>query len=341
MGTGILATLLETNAASADALHPAAVVVLVLAWVALLGLSLGYGMRVARDTRALTSTLTDPAVLPLWGTVAMGLLAVGAATLTVVPTVAAAATSAAVVVDAVLWTLGTGLGLATAFGFAVVLMRRHAGPPTPVWGLPIVPPMVSATTGASLVPHLGGTGARFALVLVASACFAVAATFGVLVFGLAYHHHWRVTPLTVAAAASSWIPLGIVGQSTAAAQAIASQAESLLTPAAAAAAHTAADAYGSAALVVGVPLVAYAVVVTARGFRHRMPFAPGWWALTFPIGTIALGSHLLGAATGSALATLVGWTALATLAGTWALCVSATLLATVRILQARGLPDRR
>ena len=331
MGTGILATLLRLHAGgSPGVLTDAAVVVLVLAWAVLLGLTAAFGRRVLRDPGLLRRTWTDPGVMPFWGTVAMGLLAVGAASLTVLPAVAPAALPLAVAADAVLWTVGTTVGLGAAFGFAAVLLRTPGHAPTLVQGLPVVPPMVSATTGAALVGHAGTPAGRFLLVVAAAGCFATSLVLGVLVFARAYHHHWRGAPVPLAAAASTWIPLGIVGQSTAAAQAIADAAGPLLTPAAAASAHDAAVGYGLVVLAAGVPLVVWAVVVTVRGFLGRMPFGPGWWALTFPVGTLSLGAHSLGGATGSTWPAVLGAVFLALLCGTWTLCATATLWALLR-----------
>ncbi|MBR7744726.1 C4-dicarboxylate ABC transporter [Phycicoccus sp. BSK3Z-2] len=331
MGTGILATLLQLHAGGPwGVLHAAAVAVLALAWAVLAGLTAAFAVRVAGDPGLLRRTWTDLAVLPFWGTVAMGLLAVGAATRTVLPAAAPGTLPAAVVVDGVLWTAGTLLGLGTAFGFGAVLLRTRDHAPTLVHGLPIVPPMVSATTGAGLVADVGAPAGRFLLVLVTSACFAVSLVLGLLVFARAYHHHWRVAPVPLAAAASTWIPLGIVGQSTAAAQGIAGAASGLLASDAAATARDVAVGYGLVVLGLGAPLVGWAVVVTVRGFVGRMPFGPGWWALTFPVGTLSLGAHALGGATGSPVLLVLGGVLLAVLCGTWTLCATASLRALVR-----------
>ena len=320
MGTALLATLLGR----APALLVPAAALLALAVVLLLGLSGAFLTRVARDRAVFTATLRDAAVLPTWGTVAMGVLAVGSAVLTIAPRLGVG-TAWAVGLDAVLWTVGTVLGVVTAFGFAAVLVRRDLGHPVPAWGLAMVPPMVSATTGAALLPHVS---AQLALLVVVLACFFLALFLGVLIFAITYRHHWRVAPLPIAASTSAWIPLGMVGQSAAAAQVMATHGGALL--AAPAAAHTLADAYGYAMLAVSVPVVAYAVRMTVRGFRARMPFSPGWWALTFPIGTLALGSLLLGQATDDAVISAVGVAAVVTMTGTWTLCAVATVRAVFR-----------
>ena len=323
MGTGILATLLALHAAGHPALTAPAAAALGLAWTLLLGLGLGFGLRVVRNPAAFTSTLREPAVAPMWGTVAMGVLSVGSATLTVTTQLAGTTPHTAVVVAAALWCAGTVLGLATTGAFLHAALTRDLGRPTPVWGLPVVPPMVSATTGAALVSHLPGTAARALLLLVCAACFVVSLAVGGAVFAVAYHHHARRSPIPLAASASAWIPLGVVGQSMAAAQALAAQSDGVLGRDVEPLAH----AYGAVMLVVAVPVVAFAVRVTARGFRAGMPFGPGWWSLTFPLGTLALGGHLLGASSGWAVASVVGALALAALVGTWTLCAAATLWA--------------
>ncbi len=355
MGTGILSTLLAREATSTRWLLVPASGLMGVAVVLLVGLSVAFGARVAADRSVLTDTLRDVAVVPTWGTVSMGVLSVGSSLLTVVPQLAPGRLDGwAVGVDAVLWTAGTLLGVVTAFGFATVLVRRDVGRPLPAWGLPVVPPMVSATTGAALVPHVGDAVGHLALLVASAACFFLSLFLGGLVFALAYHHHWRVAPLPVAASLSTWIPLGVVGQSTAAAQALADQTAALLTPGETRAVHVLADAYGLLMVVVAVPVVAHAVRLTVRGFRGGLAFAPGWWALTFPIGTLALGCRMLGesltrgaAGAGSAgsavsaesgllgplggpigtVVAAVGVLALVTLCCTWSFCAGATLRA--------------
>ena len=335
MGTAILATLTQVHAGSTSWGSSLAAAWLALAWLLLLGLSLGFARRVARDLRALTDTVHDPAQLAGWGTVAMATLAVGAATASVVPAVDPTLADAAWATDAVLWGVGTLLGIVTALGFGGLLVGRTVGTPTAIWGLPIVPPMVSATTGAALVARLDSPPARVWMLLAIIGCFFVALSLGAVVFGVVYRTHWRHTPVPLAASASTWIPLGILGQSTAAAQSIAAQVSLGLEPSIRPAVQQAANAYGAVALTLAVPLVGYAATVTVRGFRARMPFSPGWWALTFPIGTLSLGAHLLGegaSAPGATVAASIAWVALV---GTWSLCAVSSVRA---IASARAVP---
>src|SRR6478752_7840448 len=320
MGTGILATLTQTLAPGSAVAR----VLLVIGWALLIGLTSGFVVRSVRYPGTLTARGGEQ--LPLWGMVAMGLLSVGAATATVLPAWIPTLSGTGVLIDGVLWILGTVLGLATTIGFTTVLVRGGAGSPSTVWGLAVVPPMVSATAGAGLVPHLTPT-LQVAMLLVTFACFALSLTLGGVIFAVAYHHHWRVAGLAIAASTTAWIPLGVVGQSTAAAQAMATQAGPLLPASTAATVQSVANDYGLLMLSLGAPLAAWAVVMTVRGFRHRMPFVPGWWSLTFPIGTLALGSHLLGVATGMTVFLVAGIVCWLTLCGTWTLCAVATVRA--------------
>ncbi len=327
MGTSILATLLHLHAADLPGVGALAPVVLVLAWVLLLGLSASFAHRVRTVPGALRSTITNPAVAATWGTVSMGILAAGSATLTVLPDLVPRFAPFALAVDEVTWLVGTGLGLVTSIGFAIALRKGVAGEPSLIWGLPVVAPMVSATTGTALVAHQDDPTIRAALLIACAACFALALILGLIVFGIGYHYHWRTAPVPLAASASTWIPLGIVGQSTAAAQAMATQAQGVLPPDVAARVHSAAMAYGWGMLAVGIPLIACALFVTIRGFVRHMPFTPGWWALTFPIGTLALGTHLLGQASGHPLLPAASIAFTVTLVGTWTLCAVASVRA--------------
>lgn len=324
MGTGILATLTQTLAPASWAARA----LLVIGWILLIGLTAGFAVRSVRCPGTLTASLRV-GQLPLWGMVSMGVLSVGAATATVLPPWVPALAGPAVLVDGALWIAGTLLGLATAIGFTVLLARSKAGTPSTVWGLAVVPPMVSATVGAGLVPHLTPT-LQVAMLLVTFTCFALSLTLGGVIFAVAYHHHWRVAGLAIGASTTAWIPLGVVGQSTAAAQAMAGQAGTLLPASVAWALQNLANDYGVLMLSLGVPLAGWAVAMTIRGFRHRMPFVPGWWSLTFPIGTLALGSHLLGVGSGMTVFLVGGVVCWLALSGTWTLCAVASGRAVLR-----------
>ncbi|MGJ6981475.1 hypothetical protein ACSDQ9_13255 [Aestuariimicrobium soli] len=131
----------------------------------------------------------------------------------------------------------------------------------------------------------------------AAACFVIAWVLGVAIFVVAYRPHWLRQPLPLELSTTAWIPLGIVGQSTAAA----------------------------IALTIGVPLVAWAVWCTIQGFRRGLPFGRTWWSMTFPVGTLALGSHVMGSHMMGLHAVAVAATLC--LLGTWTIAATGTVRA--------------
>ncbi|WP_131800752.1 TDT family transporter [Rothia kristinae] len=318
MGTGILANLSFTH----WGLVPA-VPILVIGWVVLLWLSVGFTARCLRDPSVLRASVADPGQLPAWGMVSMGILSVGSATSVVLPALDASLTHAAWSVDWVMWILGTALGLFSWVAFALMLTAKDCGRPHFTWGLPIVPPMVSATTGAALMAHTPNELTRMLVCVISAGCFFAALSLGISIFGIAYHHRWLRDPLGHDAAATTFIPLGVVGQSTAAAQALVTAARGFLHPDAVEALHQIAHAYGVIMLAIGSPLLVWAMVKTYSAWAHGAGFVPGWFATTFPVGTCALGAHLMGWEAVSVVLTLL-------LAAHWLIVSAAGLVAIVR-----------
>lgn len=330
MGTAILATLLQTLSVHLPGASTVAVVLLGVAWALLVGLTAGFSVRILADRAVLSESVRTTAAQVTWGMVSMGILAAGSATATVIPAHWPTLTGPAFAVDAVLWAVGTILGWITAVGFALRLIGRDIGAPSTTWGLAIVPPMVSATTGTALIDRIDARSGEIWLLMVTVCCFFLALVLGLLVFAVAYHHHWRVARVALAASTSVWIPLGVVGQSTAAAQAIAQRAARFVLPQDVPTVHQIANVYGFMMLALAVPLIAWAGAVTVRGFRDRMPFVPGWWAMTFPIGTVCLGSHLVSVGAGVPAFEVVAIILCLVLCGTWTLCAVASASAVVR-----------
>lgn len=323
MGTGILAGLLQTHAHTIPGAHFLAPATLIICWLLLLGLTLAFTLRCLTQPGVLRAALTLPAQIPFWGTVSMGILSAGSSTTLVLPAHLPGSDTLAWQIDTVTWTIGTIIGVLSALYFGTRLVGPNLGDPTPVWGLAVVGPMVSATTGALLAQHVPTQFAPYIL-MAALSCFFLALSLGLVIFAYAYQRHWRTAPIPLVASASSWIPLGLVGQSTAAVQAMAHTATPMTSPEFARALAHMANVYGYAMFFVGTPLIAWATLVTLRGFQHRMPFTPGWWALTFPIGTLALGATLLGRGTGYPAFTGCGVAATVILIGTVTLCLVAS-----------------
>jgi tellurite resistance protein TehA-like permease len=289
MGTSLLSSLLR-----AHGIAVLDVVLCLIGWALLILLTVGFLARCVRRPRVLRDSLSKHSEVSAWGMVSMGCLSVGSATSTVIPHWLPQLETTAWSVDWILWFIGTAIGWVSAVGVAAKLMKIHHERPLPAWGLPVVAPMVTATTGAQLVAHAASPHGAILTGLLSVGSFFVALAMGVAVFGVAYEHSWRHEALPAAAAASSFIPLGIVGQSTAAAQSLAMAGAPFVSPGVDSILSEIAHGYGVVVLCIGIPVFAWAAATTYRQFLRGMPFTPGWWAMTFPVGTCSLGTHLMG-----------------------------------------------
>lgn len=209
--------------------------------------------------------------MPAWGMVSMGILALGSAYSLILD---------AWLIHTVCWAVGTILSLMTCIKYLKYLFFNHPTDPAFALGLPLVAPMVSATSSAQLATQAG----EWSSVVhgVGVLCFVVALVTGMPIFTFIYRRTFPKVPINFAATA--WIPMGLVGQSTAAAQLLAGDQW-----------HFRAMVYGVAMLGLGVPLSVYAIAKhwgAALG-NTPMSYNPSWWASTFPVGTCCLGTYTL------------------------------------------------
>ncbi|MGJ5750345.1 C4-dicarboxylate transporter/malic acid transport protein [Streptomyces puniciscabiei] len=269
--------------------------------------------------------LLDPAVAPFYGCLSMALLAVGGGALTAGKDLIGSAT--AVVLDAVLFTAGTVVGLAAAVAVPYLMAVRHRVEPaqaTPAWLLPLVAPMVSAALGPLLVPHLPAGQPRATLLLACLALFGLSLLATLLMLSLVFA---RLVsgPLPLALTPTLFLVLGPLGQSTTAVAKIGDAAPGVVP---------AADARGLAVLAVlyGVPVMGFALLWLAlaiahvvRARRQGMRFAMSWWAFTFPVGTCVTGAMALARHTGLAVYDALAVGLYALLAAAWAVAAAGTV----------------
>lgn len=83
---------------------------------------------------------------------------------------------------------------------------------------------------------------------------------------------------------TTWIPLGVVGQSVAAALYLFDS--------------TAAVVFSVCMVVLGVGPVLFAGQRFARSVLRWAEYGPGWWGATFPVGALSLGAHVMSTSTG-------------------------------------------
>jgi tellurite resistance protein TehA-like permease len=194
------------------------------------------------------------------------------------------------------------------------------------WLMPVVPPMVSATTGAALVPHLPAGQAQETMLLLCYAMFGLTVVAGLLVVAQLWARLFRHGALAPATAPTVWIVLGFLGQSTTAAHHLGAIAPGVV------------PSYGHAlamlALVYGVPVwgftvlwTALALALTVHQVRRGLPFAPTWWSFTFPVGTVVTGTSALAATTGLVLFSAAAGVALLGLLVGWVVAATGTLRA--------------
>ncbi|GAA2891824.1 TDT family transporter [Streptosporangium fragile] len=294
MGTGIVATALPSHF---TALRPLATAVWLLASVMLVGLAFTWRNRPF-----------DPASSPFLGAPPMALLTVGAGTLVYGRDLIGL--PAAIAVDAVLWTAGTLLGLATLIGVPRLMITRHRlrlEEVSGAWLMPVVPPMVAATCGAYLVPHAGSL--RTALVIT---CYALYGLSLLVVIPILVGLVCRIRahgPGPATLVPTLLIVLGPLGQSVTAVNLL-----GRLVPEMA--------AFG---LWYGVPVLTLALIWlavsaffllrTAR--RGGLPFAMTWWSFTFPVGTCVTGAAALAVQLDSELFGRIGLGLYALLVSAW------------------------
>ncbi|WP_079045405.1 MULTISPECIES: TDT family transporter [unclassified Streptomyces] len=286
--------------------------------------------------------LLDPAVAPFYGCLSMALMAVGGATLTVGQDVVGA--RAALAVDVVLFVAGTVIGLVAAVVVPYLMVVRHRPAPgtaSPVWLLPLVAPMVSASQGALLVPHVSAGQGREALLLACYAMFGLSLLATLVVLPLVFSRLVHNGPLPLALTPTLFLVLGPLGQSTTAVNQLADAAPGAVG-------DPYASAFGAFAVLYGVPVMGFALLwlalataMVVRAARNGMGFAMTWWAFTFPVGTCVTGAAGLARHTGLDALTWLAVALYVALVAAWVAAGTRTALGVVSgALTAAPVPPR-
>jgi tellurite resistance protein TehA-like permease len=211
---------------------------------------------------------------------------------------------AAVDADWALWLIGTILGLVTAVAVPYLMFTRHevrADSPFGGWLMPIVPPMVSAATGALLIPYAPVGQLRLSLLLSCYAMFGISLLASLIVITLIWYRlaihkagEARMVP-------TLWIVLGPLGQSITAANLLGGVAHQAI-PA------PYADGLQAFGVIFGAPVWGFALLwgvlaaaITIRTIREHLPFSLTWWSFTFPVGTCVTGTTGLALHTGATI----------------------------------------
>ena len=300
MGTGIVATAAATLPVHWPGLRACGTAVWLLAagWLAVLAVA--EVIHWTRHRQAALGHARNPVMVQFYGAPPMALLTVGAGALLLGPALVGA--HAALAIDAVLWPLGTLTGLASSLAVPYLMITRLRAAPDGAFGgwlMPVVPPMVSAATGALLVPHLPAGQARLTMLLACYAMFGLSLIASLVIITQIWQRLVQHSMGPAVLVPTLWIVLGPLGQSITAANLLGGVARLALP-------HPYSTAFAVFGVVYGVPVwgfaalwAALATALTVRAARDHLPFSLTWWSFTFPVGTCVTGTIALAAHTGA------------------------------------------
>lgn len=341
MGTGILATAavgLPVGVVAASLIRPLAVAAWVLAAVLLVGIGTLTALQWRQRPGLARTHHRHPVLAHYYGAPPMALMTVGAGALLLGPDLVGA--ELAVRIDWVLWTAGTLLGLVTCLVVPYSRLTGQIGAPGEPsaaafggWLMPVVPPMVSASTGALLLPHVPAGHLRLLLLIAGYAMFGISLIASLIItrqIMTRLTRHGLPEPRLVP---TLWIVLGPLGQSVTAAALLGEHAQLAIDPPYASALRVFGLVYGVPVFAVAMLWLVFATSITLRTIRDGgLPFAPTWWSFTFPVGTCVTGASCLAGTTGAGLFAVLGVVLFGGLLVSWAV-VSTKALRSVRPLR--------
>jgi len=294
MGTGIVATAGATLPVHIPGLQTFTQVVWVIAVVLLTVLIVVVGGHWLRHPTVARTHARNPQMAHFYGAAPMALLTVGAGAVLVGHDVIGQ--RLAVDLDWVLWTAGTIGGLFTAVSIPFLMFTQHNVEPDAAFGgwlMPIVPPMVSAATGALLIAHMAPGSGRATMFYGCYAMFGLSLVASLIIISMVWSRLALYGTSGTARVPTLWIVLGPLGQSITAAGLLGLNAGLAVAP-------DLADNMNAFAILYGVPVwgfavlwIALATALTVRTMRRGMLFALTWWSLTFPVGTFVTGTTQL------------------------------------------------
>lgn len=294
MGTGIVATAGATLPVHVPGLRAFAGAVWVIAAVLLVVLIVVVGGHWLRHPTVARNHARNPQMAHFYGAAPMALLTVGAGAVLVGRDFIG--DRLAVDLDWVLWTAGTVGGLFTAVSIPFLMFTQYEVEPDAAFGgwlMPVVPPMVSAATGALLISHVAPGVGRQTMLYGCYAMFGLSLVASLNIIAMIWS---RLTLYGISGTArvpTLWIVLGPLGQSITAAGLLGASAGLAVDHDVAEAMRAFGILYGIAVWGFAVLWIALATSLTVRTLRRGMPFALTWWSLTFPVGTFVTGTSQL------------------------------------------------
>lgn len=320
MGTGIVATAGAGLPVQVPGLRGFSHVVWVVAAVLLVVLSVAVTVQRFRHPTVARSHSRNPQMAHFYGAAPMAFMTVGSGAL--LSGTDLIGTRLAVDLAWVLWTIGTIGGLFTAATIPFLMFTQMSVEPDAAFGgwlMPVVPPMVSAASGALLIPHMAPGTWRTTMLYGCYAMFGLSLIAALIIITMIWSRLALYGTSGTARVPTLWIVLGPLGQGITAAGLLGGVAY-LAAPA------EIASAMNVFAVLFGVPVWGFAVLwialatqLTVRTLRRGMPFALTWWSLTFPVGTFVTGTTQLAKHTGLPAFQIAAVIAYLALLGTWGL----------------------
>jgi C4-dicarboxylate transporter/malic acid transport protein len=331
MGTGIVANAAALLPARVSGLHAAARAVWALAACALIALTAAWAVHWIRHRERAVAHAANPVMAQFWGAPAMALMTVGAGTVLLGRDWIGL--RAAVDADWVLWGAGTALGLVTACWIPYLMMTRESIAPDAAFGgwlMPVVPPMVSAATGALLIGHVASAQGRLTMLLGCYAMFGISLIASMIIIPQVWSRMVLHKPGPAVMMPTVWIVLGPLGQSVTAAGNLAGVAGTALPRPYPAGTAVFALLYGVPTWGFAMLWLALATALTVRTARQGLPFSLTWWSFTFPLGTCVTGTISLAARTHSEVLRGAALLLFALLAVAWVVVAARTAAGAAR-----------
>lgn len=325
MGTGIVATAAVTLPLQFPALRSAATVIWGVVFLLLILLTAATVVHWVRHRETARSHHNNPVMAHFYGAPPMAMLTVGAATLLLGRDVIGE--RLALGIDAGLWALGSILGLASAVAVPFLQFTRHnvtAADAFGGWLMPVVPPMVSASTGALLLPYVPTGQLRLTMLMACYAMFGLSLMASLIIIPLIWYRLAVHKNLAPSAVPTLWIVLGPLGQSITAANLLGSNADLAASGALASGLEVFGVLYGVPVLGFALMWAAIAAIITVRTVRRGLPFSLTWWSFTFPLGTCVTGLNGLAAHTHLAVFEAMAVGGYTLLLGAWAVVAART-----------------
>ena len=299
MGTGIVANAGALLPFDVPGLKGFCTAVWLLAASLLVGLVSATAVHWLRAPQLARSHGRDVQMAHFYGAPPMALLTVGAGALLVARSLLGL--RLAVDLDWVLWTAGTISGLITAALIPYRMFTQIEVRPDAAFGgwlMPVVPPMVSAATGALLIPYVTSVNGRATLLYGCYALFGMSLLAAFIIITQIWSRLTYYGSSNGARVPTLWIVLGPLGQSITAAGVLGAQAHLAVSA-------KLASAMAVFAILYGVPVWGFAMLwavlasaLTLRTMRKKLPFSLAWWSFTFPVGVTVTGTIRLALQTG-------------------------------------------